>query len=120
MKKISVRAGNGNYEVQCGRGALRELPRVVSRLQQGGALFVVSSPRVWRNWGVRVSKLLGKERRRCNRKIEKDEDQQEHQQMRGQAPSQGPAPLGRAELQVATVPDAEGRNDKIKSGEVNR
>ena len=32
MKKISVRAANGKYDVLCGRGVLRELPRVaVSR-----------------------------------------------------------------------------------------
>jgi len=32
MKKISVRAANGNYEVLCGKGVLRELPRVASRI----------------------------------------------------------------------------------------
>jgi 3-dehydroquinate synthase len=63
MKKISVRAGDGNYEVQCGRGALRELPRVVSQLRQGGAVFAISSPRVWRHCGARVQKALGDERR---------------------------------------------------------
>ena len=47
----------------CGRGALRKLPRVVSRLGQDGAVFVVSSPRVWRHWGGRVENLLGKARR---------------------------------------------------------
>jgi 3-dehydroquinate synthase len=63
MKKISVRASSGKYEVLCGRGALRVLPRLVSRLQQGGAVFAISSPRVWRHWGARVSKLLREERR---------------------------------------------------------
>ena len=63
MKKISVRAANGNYEVLCGRGALRELPRVVSRIGQDGAVFVISSSRVWRHWGKRVEKLLGGARR---------------------------------------------------------
>jgi 3-dehydroquinate synthase len=63
MKKISVRAANGNYDVLCGRGALRELPRVVRRITKEGAVFVVSSPRVWKHWGARVERLLTKFRR---------------------------------------------------------
>jgi 3-dehydroquinate synthase len=59
MKKISVRAANGKYDVLCGRGVLRELPRVASRIRQDGAVFVISSPRVWRHWGARVERLLG-------------------------------------------------------------
>jgi 3-dehydroquinate synthase len=58
MKKISVRAANGKYDVLCGRGVLRELPRVVSRIRQDGAVFVISSPRVWRHWGSRIERLL--------------------------------------------------------------
>ena len=63
MKKISVRAANGKYDVLCGRGVLRELPRVVSRIQPDGAVFVISSPHVWRHWGARVERLLGAARR---------------------------------------------------------
>lgn len=63
MKKISVRAANGKYEVLCGRGVLRQLPRLVSRVGEEGAVFVISSPRVWRRWGARVGKLLGDARR---------------------------------------------------------
>jgi 3-dehydroquinate synthase len=63
MKKISVRAVNGKYDVLCGRGVLRELPRVASRIRQDGAVFVISSPRVWRHWGARVERLLGSARR---------------------------------------------------------
>jgi len=63
MKKISVRASNGKYDVLCGRGVLRELPRVASRVRPEGAGFVISSPRVWRHWGARVEKLLGTARR---------------------------------------------------------
>jgi 3-dehydroquinate synthase len=63
MKKISVRAANGNYEVLCGRGALRELPRVVSRLERNGGVFVISSPRVWEHWRARIEKLLARARR---------------------------------------------------------
>jgi 3-dehydroquinate synthase len=63
MKKISVRAANGKYDVLCGRGALRELPRAVRRIGKDGAVFVVSSPRVWRHWGKSIERLLGKGRR---------------------------------------------------------
>jgi 3-dehydroquinate synthase len=63
MKKISVRAANGKYDVLCGRGVLRELPRVASRVRQDGAVFVISSPRVWRHWGARIERLLGGARR---------------------------------------------------------
>lgn len=63
MKKISVLAANGKYEVLCGRGVLRELARMASRVRQDSAVFVISSPRVWRHWGQRVEKLLGDARR---------------------------------------------------------
>lgn len=63
MKKISVRAANGNYDVLCGRGVLGELPRMVRRVGTEGAVFAISSPRVWRHWGPRVERLLGRARR---------------------------------------------------------
>jgi 3-dehydroquinate synthase len=63
MKKISVRAANGKYDVLCGRGVLRELPRMASRIRPDGALFVISSPRVWRHWGARVEGMLARSRR---------------------------------------------------------
>jgi 3-dehydroquinate synthase len=63
MKKISVRAANGKYDVLCGRGVLRELSRVASRIRPDGAVFVISSPRVWRHWGSRIESLLGDARR---------------------------------------------------------
>jgi 3-dehydroquinate synthase len=63
MKKISIRAANGKYDVLCGRGVLRELPRVVSHIRKDGATFVISSPRVWRHWGTRIERLLGESRR---------------------------------------------------------
>jgi 3-dehydroquinate synthase len=63
MKKISVRAANGKYDVLCGRGVLRELPRVVSRIAEDGAVFAISSPHVWRHWGARIEQLLGSARR---------------------------------------------------------
>jgi 3-dehydroquinate synthase len=63
MKRILVRAANGKYDVLCGRGVLRELPRVVSRIRPDGAVFVISSARVWRHWGARVERLLAGSRR---------------------------------------------------------
>jgi 3-dehydroquinate synthase len=63
MKKILVQAANGNYEVLCGKGVLRELPRVSSRIGPDGSIFVISSGRVWKHWGARVEKLLGRARR---------------------------------------------------------
>jgi 3-dehydroquinate synthase len=58
MKKIRVLAASGAYEVLCGRGALEQLPRVISREQGKGSVFVVSSPRVWRHWGAQIEKIL--------------------------------------------------------------
>ena len=63
MKKIRVQAATGAYEVLCGRGALAQLPRAVSTAGGKGSVFVVSSPRVWRHWGARIEKILGKSRR---------------------------------------------------------
>jgi 3-dehydroquinate synthase len=63
MKKISVRAANGNYDVLCGRGALGELPRLVRRFAKDGGVFAISSPRVWKHWGSRVERILGGYRR---------------------------------------------------------
>jgi 3-dehydroquinate synthase len=63
MRKISVRAASGKYEVLSGRGVLRELPRVVSRIGRDGAVYVISSARVWRYWGARIQKLLAGARR---------------------------------------------------------
>ncbi len=58
MKKIRVRSGNGAYEVWCGRGVLTELPRAVKRLGEKDAVFVITSPRVWRHCGAQIEKHL--------------------------------------------------------------
>jgi 3-dehydroquinate synthase len=63
MKRIVVRAANGRYEVLCGRGVLHELPRAVRRVAKDGAVYALSSPRVWRHWGGRIERLLGRARR---------------------------------------------------------
>jgi 3-dehydroquinate synthase len=59
MKKIRVRAANGSYDVLAGRGVLGHLPRVVARVGNKNAVFVISSPRVWRHCGARIEKILG-------------------------------------------------------------
>ena len=58
MKKIRVRSKNGAYDVLCGRGALGELPRTLKKLGEKSAVFVISSPRVWRQCGARIEKHL--------------------------------------------------------------
>ena len=64
MKKISVRAAKGKYDVIVGRGALGQLPRATAKLGKNKAVFVISSPRVWRHHGPRIEKLLGAARRK--------------------------------------------------------
>jgi 3-dehydroquinate synthase len=58
MKTIKVRAANGSYDILCGRGVLAGLRGVVSRLEKEKAVFVVSSPRVWRHVGARIEKTF--------------------------------------------------------------
>ncbi|MBZ5661506.1 MAG: 3-dehydroquinate synthase [Acidobacteriia bacterium] len=64
MKKISVRAAKGKYDVLVGRGALGHLPHVIAKVGEGKAVFVISSPRVWRHCGTRIEKILGHSRRK--------------------------------------------------------
>jgi 3-dehydroquinate synthase len=64
MKKISVRAAKGKYEVLVGSGALERLPRVIATMGAHSAVFVISSPRVWRHCGARVEKILGGSRKK--------------------------------------------------------
>jgi 3-dehydroquinate synthase len=59
MKKIRVRAANGSYDVLAGRGVLGQLPRVIAGVGDKNAVFVISSPRVWRHCGARIEKILG-------------------------------------------------------------
>jgi 3-dehydroquinate synthase len=62
-KTIRVRCKSGAYEVYCGRGVLELLPRVIESLGDKDAVFAISSPRVWRHWGARIEKILGRSRR---------------------------------------------------------
>ena len=58
MKKISVRAANGKYDVLCGRGVLRELPRVVSRIRQDNIIGQLGEPIVGQAFNALTSNLL--------------------------------------------------------------
>jgi 3-dehydroquinate synthase len=58
MTKIKVRAASGSYEILCGRGVLARAAHAVAGLGHKDAVFLVSSPRVWRHWGARVEKIF--------------------------------------------------------------
>ena len=58
MKTIKVNAESGAYPVVCGRGALARLGGIVDELREGSAVYVLSSPRVWRHCGVAVLRNL--------------------------------------------------------------
>jgi 3-dehydroquinate synthase len=58
MKKIKVRAASGNYQVWCGRGALAHAGKAVATIAQGGNIFLISSPRVWRCCGSQVQAVF--------------------------------------------------------------
>ncbi len=56
MKKIKVRSASGTYEILCGRGVATQSARAVARLGHQGAVFLISSPRVWKHLGSRIEK----------------------------------------------------------------
>jgi 3-dehydroquinate synthase len=58
MKKIKVHSASGAYEILYGRGAAAQSPKAVARLRRQGAIFLISSPRVWKYLGARVEKIF--------------------------------------------------------------
>ena len=58
MKKIKVRSASGTYEILCGRGVATQSARAVARLGHQGAVFLISSPRVWKYLGPRIEKIF--------------------------------------------------------------
>jgi 3-dehydroquinate synthase len=58
MKKIKVRSASGTYEVICGRGVAAQSARAVAGLSQHGAVFLISSPRVWKHLGARIENIF--------------------------------------------------------------
>ncbi len=65
MKTVKVNAKSGSYPVVCGSGALVRLGGLVEELRDGGEVFVLSTPRVWRHCGAAVfgkSRAFSRER----------------------------------------------------------
>lgn len=65
MKTVHVRSESSSYPVICGRGSLARLGNLVDDLREGGEVFVLSSPRVWKFWGRAVEQQLADVRRDC-------------------------------------------------------
>lgn len=63
MKTIHVRSASSTYPVICGRGSLARLGSLIGGLREGGEVFVLSSPRVWKFWGRAVEQQLADVRR---------------------------------------------------------
>lgn len=63
MKTIHVRSRSSSYPVICGRGSLARLGNLIDDLREGGEVFVLSSPRVWKFWGSAVMHELADVRR---------------------------------------------------------
>ena len=63
MKTIHVRSASSSYSVICGRGSLARLGNLIDDLREGGEVFVLSSPRVWKFWGRAVERQLADVRR---------------------------------------------------------
>jgi len=55
MPRIQIRSSAGRYEVHCGEGMLARGGALVRRLGESTGTFVLSSPRVWKACGRRVS-----------------------------------------------------------------
>ncbi len=56
--RINVAAASGSYAVYFSAGLTRTAPRFFGDLRNLAGVFVVSSPRVWRHWGKRLSRCL--------------------------------------------------------------
>jgi 3-dehydroquinate synthase len=54
MAKIAIRSSAGTYRVICESGAAGQISSLISHLGDSAGLFVLSSPRVWKNCGKRV------------------------------------------------------------------
>jgi len=58
MKHFRVRSSPGAYEVVCGPGALDHLSAAVRAQRDVSAVFLLSSPRVWKDCGAQVRNAL--------------------------------------------------------------
>jgi 3-dehydroquinate synthase len=58
VKTIQVKTKSGCYAVVCERGALSRLRGVLEKLRDGGDVFLLSSPRVWKFRGREITRVL--------------------------------------------------------------
>ena len=65
MRTIHVRTESSSYPVICGRGSLARLGSLIDDLREGGEVFVLSSPRVWKFRGRDVMRQLADVRPDC-------------------------------------------------------
>ena len=63
MKRVTVRAGGGAYAVLCGRGLLKSAEREVAALGPSTGVYLLSSPRVWKDWGRKLERHFHASRR---------------------------------------------------------
>jgi 3-dehydroquinate synthase len=59
MQAFSVRSASGTYRIACGSGAINRLKKMISKQTDVTAVFVLSSPRVWKYCGRKITKALG-------------------------------------------------------------
>jgi 3-dehydroquinate synthase len=59
MQAFSVRSASGTYRIACGSGAINRLKTVISQQPDATGVFVLSSPRVWKYCGRKITKALG-------------------------------------------------------------
>lgn len=62
IKRIRVKSSVGTYAVICGPGALARLGAEIARLGRFSSVHVVTSPKVWRAVGRKVTAGLGRQR----------------------------------------------------------
>jgi 3-dehydroquinate synthase len=58
MPTIRVVSSLGAYTVHCGAGVLVRAASLIERLRESTGTFIVSSPNVWRRWGVAIAKAI--------------------------------------------------------------
>lgn len=59
MEQITITTPSGSYAVVCARGAIARAGALVSALRESTHSFVISSPKVWKHWGVRLEASFG-------------------------------------------------------------
>lgn len=60
MKRLRIPSSAGDYLLLCGRGLLRRRGWLLRQLPGGHtAIFLISSPRVWRHWGAALQRACG-------------------------------------------------------------